>query len=90
MCCFQAANRDPKVFPNPDSFDITRRPNPHLSFSFGPHVCIGQHVAKLEMRALYEEIVSRVKTIELNGEPRIKQANFVGGFKTMPIKFIKA
>ena len=90
MCSFQAANRDPKVFRNPDTFDITRRPNPHLSFSFGPHVCLGQHIAKIEMRVLFEEITSRVKSLELNGIPRIKQANFVGGFKTMPIKFTKA
>ncbi len=87
MCLFVSANRDEDVFPEPYKFDITRRPNPQLSFSFGPHICLGLHIAKIEMEALYEELISRVDSIELAGEPRLKIGNFVTGFKTLPVRF---
>ena len=87
MCLFVSANRDEDVFPEPYKFDITRRPNPQLSFSFGPHICLGLHIAKIEMKALYEELISRVDSIELAGEPRLKIGNFVTGFKTLPVRF---
>ncbi len=90
MCLFVSGNRDPEVFPDPMSFDVTRRPNPHLSFSFGPHVCLGQHIAKMEMRALFEELIPRLKSVELAGEPRLKVSNFVSGFKSLPIRFTTA
>jgi cytochrome P450 len=90
MCLFVSGNRDEEVFPNPYDFDVTRRPNPHLSFSFGPHVCLGQHIAKIEMRALYAEMIPRLKSIELAGEPKLKVGNFVTGLKTLPIRFTQA
>lgn len=90
MALFVSGNRDEDVFTNPFEFDITRRPNPHLSFSYGPHVCLGQHVAKLEMRALYAELLPRLKSIEPAGEPRLKVSNFVSGQKTLPMRFTKA
>lgn len=90
MCLFVSANYDEEVFADPHRFDVTRRPNPHVSFSFGPHVCLGQHIAKIEMRALFEELVPRLGSVELTGEPRLKISNFVSGFKSLPIRFTKA
>ncbi len=85
-----SANRDEEVFPDPERFDVTRRPNPHLSFGWGPHICLGQHVAKSEMRLLFQELLPRLKTLELAEEPRLKIGNFVTGPKTLPIRFTKA
>lgn len=90
MMLFVSGNRDEDVFPDPDNFDVTRRPNPHLSFSQGPHICTGMHVAKLEMKLLWEELLPRIKTIELAGEIELEQSNLVSGLKTLPIRFTKA
>jgi cytochrome P450 len=90
MCMFVSGNRDDEVFAEPTKFDVTRRPNPHLSFSFGPHICLGQHIAKIEMRALFDELIPRMGSIELAGEPTLKISNFVSGFKTLPIRFTRA
>jgi cytochrome P450 len=90
MCLFVSGNRDETVFEDPDGFDVTRRPNPHLSFSFGPHVCLGQHIARLEMRILFEELLPRLKSVELAGEPTFKVSNFVSGIKSLPIRFTAA
>jgi cytochrome P450 len=85
-----SANRDEDVFPDPERFDVTRRPNPHLSFGWGPHICLGQHIAKNEMRILFEELLPKLKTLEVAEEPRLKIGNFVTGPKTLPIRFTKA
>jgi cytochrome P450 len=90
MMLFLSGNFDEEAFEEPYRFDVTRRPNPHLSFSYGVHSCIGQHVAKLEMRVLYEELIPRLASVELAGEPRLRRANWVGGFKSLPIRFTKA
>jgi cytochrome P450 len=90
MALFVSGNRDEDVFADPYTFDITRRPNPHLSFSHGPHVCLGQHVAKLEMRVLYAELLPRLRSIEPAGAPRLKVSNFVSGQKTLPMRFTAA
>jgi cytochrome P450 len=90
MCLLVSANNDESVFPDPGRFDVSRRPNPHLSFSYGPHVCLGQHIAKLEMRALSEELLPRIGSIELIGEPSLKRGNFVTGVKRLPIRFTRA
>jgi cytochrome P450 len=90
MCLFVSANFDEGVFPDPHRFDVTRRPNPHVSLSYGPHICLGQHIAKMEMRALFEELIPRLGSVELAGEPLLKVSNFVSGFKTLPIRFTRA
>jgi cytochrome P450 len=90
MGLFVSGNRDEAVFPRADRFDITRRPNPHLSFSYGPHVCLGQNLAKLEMRILFEELLPRLKALELAGSPRLKVGNFVTGLKSLPVRFTVA
>jgi cytochrome P450 len=84
---YPSGNRDEEVFDEPDAFRIDRKPNKHLAFGYGAHVCLGQHLAKMEMRILFEELLSRVKTLELNGEPRRSAATFVGGPKTGPIRY---
>lgn len=83
---YVSANRDEAVFDNPFSFRIDRRSN-HLAFGYGPHVCLGQHLARMEMAALYRELLARVDRLELNGEPAYKQAMFVGGLKSLPIRY---
>ncbi|MDB6085988.1 MAG: hypothetical protein JWN43_3869, partial [Gammaproteobacteria bacterium] len=90
MCLLVSANRDESVFHDPNRFDVTRRPNPHLSFSYGPHVCLGQHIAKIEMRALFDELLPRISDVSLTAEPTLKRGNFVTGVKTLPVRFVKA
>jgi cytochrome P450 len=87
MLCYASGNRDEDVFADPDRFDATRSPNKHLAFGYGGHVCIGQHLAKMEIRILYEELLPRLKSVALNGEPKNSQSVFVSGLKTLPIKF---
>jgi len=86
---YPSANRDEAVFTDPDAFDITRTPNNHAAFGFGPHMCLGQHLAKLEMKILFEELLPHLAHVELAGEPRMVAANFVGGYKSLPIRFRK-
>jgi cytochrome P450 len=82
-----SANRDPESFEEPDVFRADRRPNMLLSFGAGPHICLGQHLARLEMRLLFEELLSRVDHVELNG-PVASVASFqISGPKSAPIRF---
>jgi cytochrome P450 len=90
MLLYPSANRDEEVFERPNDFDITRKPNKHLAFGFGPHQCIGQHVAKLEMRILLEELLPRLAKVELLGEPQFVAANFLSGPKTLPVRITPA
>ncbi len=84
---FAAANRDPDVFPDPHRFDITREPNEHATFGrVGPHFCLGAHLARLELRVLFEELVDRVEAIELAGEPKRLRSNFTNGVKHLPLR----
>lgn len=84
---YPSGNRDEEVFEDPDAFRVDRSPNRHLAFGYGAHLCLGQHLAKMEMRILFEELMSRVSSIELNGEPRRSAASFVGGPKSLPIRY---
>ena len=84
---FPAANRDPEQFANPNTLDITRDPKKHLAFGYGEHMCLGMHLAVMEVARFYRELLPRLKHIELAGEPQWIQANFVGGLKSLPIKF---
>jgi cytochrome P450 len=90
MLCYASGNRDEAVFEEPFQFRPDRNPNKHLSFGHGAHLCLGQHLAKMEMRILFEELLPRLKSIELDGEPKMTQATFVNGPKTLPIRFALA
>lgn len=87
MLCYASGNRDEEVFANSDVFDIGRTPNRQLAFGSGAHVCLGQHLARLEMRILFEELLPRLKSVRLDGEPRYTESWFVNGLKTLPIAF---
>jgi cytochrome P450 len=91
MLCFPSANRDEEKFgPNSHDFDVTVDRGKHAGFGFGPHQCQGMMIARLEMRILFEELLPRLRSIELNGTPRYTQTNFVGGLKSLPVRFEKA
>jgi len=87
MLCYASGNRDEAVFEAPNAFRVDRRPNKHLAFGYGAHLCLGQHLAKMEMRILWEELIPRLKSLELAGEPAMSQAVFVNGPKKLPIRF---
>jgi cytochrome P450 len=87
MLCYASGNRDEDVFEAPDTFRIDRKPNKHLAFGYGAHLCLGQHLAKMEMRILWEELIPRLESVELAGEPALSQAFFVNGPKRLPLRF---
>ncbi|MAN46573.1 MAG: cytochrome P450 [Alphaproteobacteria bacterium] len=87
LLCYPSGNRDEEIFDDPFTFDITRSPNKLISFGHGGHMCLGMHLARLEMQAIYEELFSRLKSIELAGEPTHIKANFVGGPKSIPVRY---
>ncbi|MES2034286.1 MAG: cytochrome P450 [Pseudomonadota bacterium] len=84
---YPSGNRDEEVFDEPDAFRVDRKPNKHLAFGYGAHLCLGQHLAKMEMRILFEELLPRLKTLEFAGEPKLSQGSFVSGPKTLPIRY---
>ncbi len=84
---YPSGNRDEEVFEDPDVFRIDRNPNRHLAFGYGAHLCLGQHLAKMEMRILWEELIPRLESLELAGEPKLASASFVGGPKRLPIRY---
>lgn len=87
MLCYASGNRDEAVFDDPFTFNPDRAPNNQVAFGYGGHVCLGQHLARMEMRILMEELLPRLKSIELAGEPARVESVFVGGLKRLPIRF---
>ncbi len=87
MLSYPSGNRDEAVFDEPDVFRPERSPNKHLAFGYGAHLCLGQHLAKLEMRILFEELMPRLKSLAFAGTPSRADANFVGGPKRLPIRY---
>ena len=84
---FGAANRDPAAFENPDVLDLSRAENPHLAFGTGPHVCLGQHIARIEIDAMLREVLMRMKGFELAAPTEWLASNFISGPKAMPLRF---
>lgn len=84
---YPSANRDSDVFDNADTFDIERDNKNQLAFGFGGHMCLGQHLAVLETELFFRELIPRLKHIEMIEDPEWVQAIFVGGLKSMPVKY---
>src|SRR4029453_12978840 len=84
---YASANRDEEVFADPDRFDVSRQPNDHLGFGIGPHFCLGAHLARLEIRIMFEELLRRLPDIEQDGPVSRLRSGFVNGIKHMPVRF---
>jgi len=82
---FTSANRDEAVFADPGRFDIRRHPNPHLVFGHGPHFCLGAHLARAQMRALFGEVLTRTSSLSYAGPPSYLRSNFQRGIKRLPV-----
>ncbi|MGV0991589.1 MAG: cytochrome P450 [Mycobacterium sp.] len=83
---YVSGNHDEDVFKNPDTFDVGRDPNKHLSFGYGVHFCLGASLARMEMNSFFSELIPRIKSIELAGKPELLATTFVGGLKHLPIR----
>ena len=84
---FAAGNRDPEVFANPNTMDVLRMPNEHMTFGRGgPHMCLGNALARIELIVMFEDLISRVDTMTLTGEIDYLRSNFVHGIKRMPVR----
>jgi cytochrome P450 len=84
---FGAANRDPAAFDRPEVLDLARAENRHIAFGTGPHGCLGQHIARIEIDAMLAEVLSRMTGFELTAPPEWLPSNFISGPKTMPLRF---
>lgn len=84
---YLSANRDEDVFEDAHVFKADRKPNRHISFSYGSHICIGQHLARLELRVFWEELLPRLKTVSMAGEGQWQDSEFVVGPKYVPIRY---
>jgi cytochrome P450 len=87
MLSYISANYDERVFAEPRKFDASRSPNRHVAFGAGAHQCLGLHLARMEMKILFNELLDRLDSIELAGEPKRANSTFVGGLKTLPLRF---
>jgi cytochrome P450 len=84
---YVSGNRDEEVFDDPFRFDIGRDPNKHVAFGYGVHFCLGAALARMEINSFFSELVPRLESIELAGEPELASTTFVGGLKHLPIRY---
>ncbi len=84
---FTSANRDEAVFAEPDRLDLRRRPNPHLVFGYGPHFCLGAHLARTQVCALFDEVLARTSSLSYAGPPAYLRSNFQRGVKRLPVSW---
>jgi cytochrome P450 len=84
---YVSGNRDEDVFDDPFRFDVGRDPNKHLAFGYGVHFCLGAALARMEVNSFFTELLPRLKSIELNGNPELIATTFVGGLKHLPIRY---
>jgi cytochrome P450 len=87
LLSYASANRDEGVFAAPFSFDVGRDPNKHLAFGHGVHFCLGAALARMEINSFFSELLPRLESVELNGEPELIATTFVGGLKHLPIRY---
>lgn len=86
MLCYGSANRDEDVFEAPNEFRVDRKSR-QVAFGQGAHMCLGLHLARMEMRILWEKLIPRLKSVSLDGEPVGVESTFVTGLKHLPIRF---
>ncbi len=87
---YPSANRDEEVFDRPEFFDIARSPNPHIAFGFGAHFCLGNQLARLELKVMFERLLARLPDLHLavdRSELPRRNANFISGIERMPVEF---
>jgi cytochrome P450 / NADPH-cytochrome P450 reductase len=84
---YPSANRDELVFDEPNQFDVRRRPNDHLAFGAGPHFCLGASLARMELKSMFAEILSRIPDFELVSDPTRVQSTFINGIRELPLQF---
>jgi cytochrome P450 family 142 subfamily A polypeptide 1 len=89
LLLYPSANRDEEVFDDPFRFDVERQPNDHVAFGFGTHFCLGNSLARVELRVMFEHLLRRLPDIELvdASEPDLRPANFISGYESMPVRF---
>jgi len=84
---YVSANHDEEVFDNPFAFDVGRDPNKHLSFGYGVHFCVASALARMEIDSFFRELIPRLDSIEMTGEPQLISTTFVGGVKHLPVRY---
>jgi cytochrome P450 len=87
LLSYVSGNRDEDVFEDPFRFDVGRDPNKHLAFGYGVHFCLGAALARMEVNSFFTELLPRVKSLELRGEPQFVATTFVGGLKHLPVRY---
>jgi hypothetical protein len=87
LLSYVSGNRDEEVFADPFRFDVGRDPNKHLAFGYGVHFCLGAALARMEVSSFFSELVPRLKSIELKGDPEHVATTFVGGLKHLPVRY---
>jgi cytochrome P450 len=84
---YESGNRDPEIFSEPFRFDVGRQPNRHLGFGAGIHFCLGAALARMEIASFFTELLPRLRSIELAGEPKLIATTLLGGLKRLPIRY---
>jgi cytochrome P450 len=87
LLSYPSANRDEDVFVDPFAFNISRNPNRHIAFGVGPHYCLGVHLARMEMRTLFTELIPRIRSIEIEREPARKKSMLLAGLTSLSIRY---
>jgi cytochrome P450 family 142 subfamily A polypeptide 1 len=92
LLIYPSANRDEEIFEAPELFDVGREPNPHVAFGFGAHFCLGNQLARIELRTMFEQLLSRLPDMTLASDepPQNRPVNFIGGIESLPVKFTPA
>jgi cytochrome P450 len=87
LLSYVSGNRDEDVFEDPFRFDVTRDPNKHIAFGYGVHFCLGAALARMEVNSFFSELLPRLESVELAGDPQHVATPFVGGLKHLPIRY---
>jgi cytochrome P450 len=87
LLSYVSANRDEDAFEDPFRFDVAREPNKHVAFGYGVHFCMGAALARMEVNSFFTELLPRLKSIELTGDPEFVATTFVGGLKHLPVRY---